>query len=345
MQIAVVGAGAIGGVLAGYLAAAGHDVTAFDEWPKHVEAINRDGLRVSGARGTHLFEFKAAAWTDAPALGLAPELALICVKAYDTDRAADMVAPLLRDATVVVSTQNGLSEDSLAAKLGRDRIVGAVTEIGGHFIGPGEIAETRAEGGFVIGELDGVERPRTRRLQTALSACAPTSVTTTIRGVLWSKLVWNCMMNPLTALTGLGQGAIWTTPPLTDLALRIGHEASAVANADGSVLEPLTFLGVDLPTLLGDDHDLARATLRDVVEVYRPQSTKSTSMREDILHGRRTEIDALNGHVVRRGLELGVPVELNTELVRLVHAVEAGELEAGPDIEEFLTDFRPVQSA
>lgn len=342
MEIVVVGTGAIGGALAGYLAAAGYDVTALDEWSEHVEAINRDGLRVSGARGTHRFELRAAAWNDVPSLALAPDLALICVKTYDTERAAHVVQGLLGASTVVVSTQNGLSEDLLAERFGQDRVVGAVTEIGGHFIGPGEIVETRADGGFVIGELDGIDRPRTQRVQEALSACAPTNITSTIRGVLWSKLVWNCMMNPLTALTGLGQGAIWTTADLAETAVRVGREAAAVAHADGSVLEPLTFLGVDLPALLHDDPDIASGALRDVVDLYRPQSAKSTSMREDVLHGRRTEIEALNGHVVKRGLELGVPVDLNVELVRLVRSVGAGELAPGPNVVDSLRNVRPV---
>jgi 2-dehydropantoate 2-reductase len=332
MDVVVVGAGATGGALAGYLAGGGHNVTALDEWPAHVAAINRDGLRVGGARGSHSFRFTAALWEELPSLDLSPELILVSVKAYDTQRAAAVVGSLLGPTTVVVSTQNGINEDVLAETLGRDRIVGAVTEIGGYVVEPGEIAETRADGGFVIGELDGADTPRVHRVQEVLSSCAPTTITPNIRGLLWSKLTWNCMLNPLTALTGLGQGEVWTEPSLRDVAVQLGREARNVARADGAELQPLTFFGVDLPALLGDDVDLAEATLRRVIEIYRPQMGKSTSMREDVKLGRRTEIEFLNGHVARLGESLGVPVELNRDVVRVVQSIESGELSPSPEL-------------
>jgi 2-dehydropantoate 2-reductase len=232
----------------------------------------------------------------------------------------------------------------LAEKLGRQRIVGAVTEIGGYMIGPGEIAETRADGGFVIGELDGSDTPRIHRVQEAFSACAPTVITSTIRGLLWSKLAWNCMMNPLTALTGLGQGEVWTSPGLPELALQIGREVEDVASADGAELQPLTFLGVDLPALLSDTRDRAAPALSLVVELYTPQAGKSTSMREDVRHGRRTEIAFLNGHVVRRGEQLGVPVALNREIVRLVQSVESGARSPAPGLVEALVLSAKLES-
>ena len=113
MEIVVVGAGAIGGALAGYLAGAGHGVTALDEWPTHVDAINRDGLLVSGARGENRFRLRAALWSDVATLALKPKLVFISVKTYDTERAARLVAPILAPETVVLSTQNGINEDFL----------------------------------------------------------------------------------------------------------------------------------------------------------------------------------------------------------------------------------------
>jgi 2-dehydropantoate 2-reductase len=332
VDVLVVGAGAIGGVLAGYLAGAGHGVVAVDEWPEHVAAIGEHGLVVDGARGPNRFRFVAAPWHEVESVSPRPELVVVAVKSYDTVRAAELVAPLLSAETSVVSTQNGINEDTLSELLGRERVVGAVTEIGGYVARPGEIVETRRDGGFVIGELDGSDGPRIRRIQAVLSACAPTIVSSSIRSLLWSKLTWNCMMNPLTALTGLGQGEVWTTPTLAGLAVAVGQEARDVAQADGAGIEPLTFLGVDLPGLLSDDPGEATVERRRVVRLYEPQATKSTSMREDVRHGRRTEIGFLNGHVVRRGDDLGVPVELNRALARLVAAVECCDLAPGPDL-------------
>lgn len=332
MRVAVLGVGAIGGAVAGYLSGAGHDVTGFDEWPDHVSAIERDGLRVSGARGERSFRFRAAAWSELGTLAVEPDLVFVCVKTYDTARAADALDPVLGAATTVVSTQNGINEDLLAERLGRERVVGAVTEVGGYMEGPGAIVESRADGGFVIGELDGSETSRIAEVQAALSACAPTTVTRTIRSALWSKLTWNCMMNPLTAATGLGQGEIWTSAELSELAVQVGREAAAVARADGADLEPLPFLGVDLPALVDADAERAGEAKACIVGLYRPQSGKSTSMREDVKHRRRTEIDALNGHVVSVGRRHGVPVELNAALVGVMHAIERGEAQPGVDL-------------
>jgi 2-dehydropantoate 2-reductase len=337
MEIVVVGAGAIGGALAGYLAGAGHDVTALDEWLAHVDAINRDGLLVSGARGENRFRLRAVLWSDIATLALKPKIVFVSVKTYDTERAARLVAPILTPETVVLSTQNGINEDLLGNELGRDRIIGAVTEIGGYMVGAGEIVETRAGGGFVIGELDGNETVRARDVQRVMSACAPTTITPTIRNLLWSKLTWNCMMNPITALTGRGQGEVWTTPSLRELTLAVGREAAAVARADGTELEPLTFLGVDLPGLLSDSNELAQATKERVIKLYRRQIGKSTSMLEDTRNGRRTEVDSLNGYVFRRGEQFGVPVERNRALTHLVHLVEKGEAVVGDSLVDNLS--------
>jgi 2-dehydropantoate 2-reductase len=328
VRVLVVGLGAIGGPVAGYLASAGHDVRGVDAWSEHVEAINRNGMRITGARGEHRFWFPAMLW-DELEVDTALELAFVCVKGYDTARAADLLAPLLGSSSIVVSTQNGMNEEILGARLGTEHILGAVTEIGGYIVAPGEIAETRADGGFVIGELDGSDSSRLERARDALAACAPTVTTSTIRSLLWSKLTWNCMMNPLTTLAACGQGEVWLTPRLQELALAVGRESAAVAGQEGAPLEALTFLGVDLPALLSDDSQFAEATLATVVERYRSQAQKSTSMREDVARGRPTEIEALNGHVVRRGRELGVSVPLNSKIVESIRAVERGELVPG----------------
>jgi 2-dehydropantoate 2-reductase len=340
MRVIVIGTGAIGGVLAGYLSAAGHAVVATDGWDEHVRAIRENGLLVTGARGSHQFRLEAINSFGVSALPVNPDLVLLCVKSYDTAQAAELVAPLLGAETTVMSTQNGLNEDLLSERFGSDRVVGAVTEMGGYIAGPGEIVETRADGGFVIGELDGSDTPRVREVEATISACAPTIVTPTIRGLLWSKLTWNCVMNPITAVTGLGQGEVWAHPQLRALAVNVAHEAAAVACAEGVALEPLSFLGVDLPSLVADDQETAGAASDAVVGLYESQLTKTTSMLEDIRHGRCTEVDFLNGHVVRRGEELGVPTPLNSELVRLVHAVESAVEPQRPDLLDRLAEQR-----
>jgi 2-dehydropantoate 2-reductase len=336
VNILVVGAGAIGGPVAGRLTAEGDDVRALDAWRDHVEAINSDGLRTSGARGDGRFAVKAVYWQpEAHAAellpGFTPDVAFVCTKSMVTENAALLIREIAASDSAVVSLQNGVNEDRLAELLA-PRVLGAVTEIGGYVEGPGHIVETRAEGGFVVGELDGAVTERARMIADLLSRCAPTSVSENIIGHLWSKLIWNCMMNALCALTGLGQGEVVTSNVTRSVAMAVGREAAAAARAGGIRLEPLGFLGVDLPALVGADPGGRERAERQVIELYSRQMGKGTSMVQDIATGRPTEVDALNGYVVRKASAMGVEAPRNAAITRIVHEVEAGEKRPGPDV-------------
>lgn len=330
--VLVIGAGAIGGAVAVHLSLAGVRVEIADPWAEHVAAIRERGLRASGARGEHVARIETHAWTPGRwAAGtlslLRPSTVVIATKSSLTEAAAMLAVQLSADATTVVSLQNGINEDLLASRLGH-RVVGAVTEIGGYVAEPGAIVETRADGGFVIGELDGSSSLRIATTARILSHCAPTTVSENIRGHLWSKLTWNCMMNPLCALSSLGQGQLLTDDRTRALALAVGREAAAVAAAEGARLEALEFFGIDLPALLAGSRD-AEQTL---IERYSAQMLKTTSMSQDVAAGRGTEIDALNGHVVARARKLGLAAPLNERITALVHAVQDGAIAPGAEL-------------
>jgi 2-dehydropantoate 2-reductase len=335
MRVLVIGAGAIGGPVSGHLSAT-DDVLVIDRWPEHVEAINRHGLHLTGARGDQTFRVTARYWDDGvtPAHllhGFVPDLAFICVKSMATDRACEVLTAVARPDTIVVSLQNGLNEERLSQLLGSERVLGAVTEIGGHVSGPGQIVETRAEGGFVLGELDGSMTDRLSSVAAVLSRCAPTTPSDDILGHLWSKLTWNCMMNPLSAVTGLGQGELIVGDQTRRFALMVGHEGSTVAAAVGVHLRRLEFLGVDLPALVEGRVPDAEAEAR-LIERYSSQMGKSTSMAQDVTSGRRTEIGALNGYVAAKGAAFGVPTPCNEVMTRLVREVETGRSTPGESV-------------
>lgn len=336
MKALVVGLGAIGGPVAGRLASAGALAAAFDQWSEHVDRINERGLMARGARGEHLLPMEATLWEPAAPLSdaqkkLSPEVAFICVKAMATEDAIRLITEATTGDTVIVSLQNGLSEERLVEVFG-DRVVGAVTETGGYVAGPGEIVETRADGGFVLGELDGSQSARLATVKSILDHCAPTSVSYNIIGDLWSKLTWNCMMNALCGATTLGQGEIITSSETRKLALAVGRETGRVASAAGAALEPLRFLGVDLPALVGDDPAASRLAERHVIDLYSRQMGKGTSMSADIAGGRPTEVEALNGFVVRKAAALGLGAGCNAAIVRIVQQIDAHERQPGPDV-------------
>jgi 2-dehydropantoate 2-reductase len=328
-RILVLGAGAIGSVLGGYLSQAGQDPLLVDGWPEHVDALNRNGLRLEGARGQHDFAVQAVLYDELPVSLPNLELAFVCVKSFDTERAASLLASRLRPDTMIVSTQNGINEEYLAHRLGAGHVLGAVTELGGYLAGPGHAFENRAEGGFIIGELTGTESPRVKKLQAVMQACAPTEVSTNVMGVLWSKLLWNCMLNPLSALTSLGQGGVIADDRVRAVGVRIAREVAAVARAAQVELEPLKFFGIHPGLLASPDPQVSSAVEGQIVERYRTQTNKTTSMGEDVRRGRRTEVDYLNGYVVSKGTELGVAAPVNARVVDLVHRLEKHELAPG----------------
>lgn len=325
--IVVVGAGAIGGLLAGYVSDAGEQVLCLDGWREHVDAINKSGLGVRGVRGEHRFPVRAITWDmlDAGALqGGAPEAIFVAVKSYDTERVARRISPLVSPGTPVVSLQNGVNEEVLARTLAGATVVGGVSEIGGVLEAPGQIVETRVGGGFLIGDLRGRRLQQLTRVQSLMAHCAPTELRPNIWSALWSKLAWNCAMNAISAITGLGQGEILVRDAGRRAIFGTIREVGAVAGAHGVSLEALSYLGIELTGVMAGD-TRRRAQAEDaIVERYRAQKDKTTSMAQDVKRGRRTEVDYLNGWVVAKAEEVGMSACRNALLVRIVHEIESG---------------------
>jgi 2-dehydropantoate 2-reductase len=340
VRVVVIGAGAIGGTLAGHLAGAGHDVVAADGWVDHVAAIRERGLRVEGVRGEKLFALHAVTYDQLGQIQGPFDVAFVCVKSYETDHAASLLSPMVTSETTVVSTQNGLNEERLAGIFKADMVVGAVTEMGGSLPEPGLVVETRKDGGFLVGEMDGRRTERINRLARLMSDCAPTHVSDNITGVLWSKLLWNCMLNAGSAVTGMGQGRMVVDDMIRTQLIAVGREVARVAVAAEVRLEPLILMGVDPGAICSDDVSVATRAEQAVIELYRSQLDKVTSMLQDIRKGRRTEIDQLNGYVVAKATVLGLEVPLNAALVQLVHEIEAGRLLSDPNNIKELANWR-----
>lgn len=331
-KVLIVGAGAMGGMLGAYLTNAGHKVTAVDDWLEHVGEISHQGLAVRGTRGEFRARFPALGWSAAARAELEPDVILICVKSYDTDRALTLIERWISETTTVVSIQNGLNEERIASAIGVAHVVGAAVEIGGFIDGPGQIVETRADGGFVIGELDGHESQRCASLARLMEDCAPTLTSRNITGVLWSKLIWNCMLNSFSAITGMGQGELLLDGDVRELMFAVAREGGAVAASEGIKLEPLVFLGVDPSALTSEDANVRAKAEEEIVRRYSSQLNKTTSMAQDIARGRRTEIEYLNGYVVGKATENGGAAPLNSQLVALVRALEAQRVPQGRDL-------------
>lgn len=286
-KVVIIGAGAMGGAMAGALARGGADLVIVDEDLAHVGAINANGLQVEG-----LGEVPRISASDSPDLAAHFDLAVIMTPAYETGRAAQTAKQLLKPEGAAVSCQNGLGNmEALVEALDRDRVFMGSTKASADRPAPGCPRITKMDP-TTVGELDGTTCPRTEWFARTLTAGGmPCVITDNIEGVLWSKFIHNCAINALSAITGLRMGHVTRIKALGDLRWKIVDEALAVATAKGIKLA---------------DPDPA-AKLKP--HVWRKFT--QPSMLQHIEQGRLIEIDAINGYLVAEGDRLGIDTPIN----------------------------------
>jgi 2-dehydropantoate 2-reductase len=301
VRILIAGTGAVGGYFGARLAAAGHDVV-FLARGRNLAALRERGLTVESVDGD--LRLRRVTATDTLA-GTAPvELALVTVKSYDTAAAAAAIAPVVTPATIVLSLQNGVENESLlASALGLPPLLGAMTQIGAELTAPGVVRHI-AEGTIFFGEMTGHESPRTRTLVEVFTAAGVRHhLSASILLMLWDKLSWNAAFNAVTALTRTTAGEAARLPATARLLRETMLEVVAVARAQGILLDPAYVDGV-------------------VAHAAEHLGTLRTSMLQDVERGGRLEHDAINGAVVRFGDAVGVPTPLNETLVALLSALD-----------------------
>lgn len=319
MEITIVGAGAIGGTVGAYLARAGHTVTFCDSAAEHVAAINARGLRVSGWDG----ELTARARALSPAELRGPlGLVLLAVKAQHTAAAMAAVAPLLADDGAVVSLQNGLNEQTIAAMVGAGRTIGCLVNFSADYLEPGLI-HYGGPGVFKIGELDGRITPRLERLRELLGAWGPVEATDNIWGYLWGKLGYGNMLYA-TALADASMADVIDRhrPVMVELAAEVYEVAARLG------IRPEPFDGVEprlyYPRAGRDEAALAAALDALVARRRRDQKQRSGIWRDLMVRRRRTEVDEQLVPVVRHGEALGLGLPLTRLLVERIHGMEQG---------------------
>lgn len=305
MKVCIVGAGALGSAIGACLAGAGTEVWLVNRSAAHVEAIRRDGLRVVGPQGEARLDGPLHATCDPAEVGVA-DLVIVLVKSFHTREAMTAALGVVGPRTAVLSLQNGLGhEDILADVVGRARVLAGKTYVGGVMLGPGHILSGVAGKHTVIGELDGAATPRVQRIADVFhGAGLRTEVSDNILGTMWDKLLINVATGALSGITGLVYGELYAIPTLRETALAAVAEAMAVARASG------VRLGMAEPV---EAWDRAAAGL--------PFAFK-TSMLQSLEKGSVTEIDFINGAVVRAGARVGVPTPVNAALVACIQGIE-----------------------
>lgn len=294
MNISVMGAGAVGCYFGGMLARAGHDVILIAR-PQHVEAISRDGLHMDTKTFDEHVRLKAS---SDPAAVKGSQLVLFCVKSGDTASAGEQIKPYVGKDTVVLCLQNGVDNDQrLRTVLTAPEVHGCVVYVGAEMAGPGHIkhhgrGELVIEASRNIPDLD----------KQLIAAGIPTTVSDNVRGMLWLKLILNCAYNAVSAIARKPYGETTFSVGVQDVMRDVIDECLAVAKAEGV-------------TVRGD----VDAAVRSIVEKL-PQQYASTA--QDIMRGKPTEIDYLNGYVVQRGKALGIRTPANQVLWAMVKLIE-----------------------
>jgi 2-dehydropantoate 2-reductase len=341
-RIAIVGAGAVGGYAGAHMVQAGEDVTFIDPWPAHVEHMRQHGLRVTHAREVPEFTVPVRALhvTDAQLLAReAPiDIAFICMKSYDTGWAAMLIRQYLAPAGYVVSLQNCMNEETVAGVVGWGRTLGCIaSRITVELRAPGHVHRGAGKGGarhtvFRAGEVHGRLTPRAEEVRRLVAYTDSAKVTENLWGERWSKLVANVMGNGVSACTGLTANESIENDAVRRFMLRLGSEAIRIGEAQGYRLEEVLHLPPETIARAGegDGTAFAEASEQMLASTKHLSAEQRPSMGQDMVKGRRTEIDFLNGFVVARGAEVGLPARANAALTDIVHRVERGELKPDP---------------
>lgn len=321
-RIAIVGAGAIGCRIAAHLAQQGVTTTLFDGWMEHVQALNVNGLILELADGRRQ-QFDTAAFAfDGSGSTSRFDLVILAVRSDDTDAALPLVQRLLKEDGCVVSCQNGVNEEAIAKAVGVHRTLGCSLVFGARLSAPGQVRVLPGVDVLHTGELVGGSSPRLDEIVALLGACGTSTATYNLVGYRWMKLTLNATGNTLLLLSGMTASQLHGRESSRRLIIALAAEVLGTSIALG--IEPEPVLG--LPASEWIDHDacdsprLHQALIRHGEEL----GARRLSMVADFEARGKTEVDHINGYVIRKARSLGRPVPLNEQVWRMVREMEAG---------------------
>ena len=302
MRIAIVGSGAMGSLFGGLLAESGNEVYLLDIWKEHVETINRKGLWIEGLSGDRFIKIKAV--TEPQKIDGTSDLVIIFVKSYHTESAAKNIYSLVGENTTILTLQNGLGNFEILSNIfGSKKVIAGTTSYGATMLGPGKVRHAGI-GSTIIGELDGQITARTEKVAYVLTkASIKTETSDNVLGLVWSKLLINVGINALGVLIRVKNGELVKGKYSLKLQRELVEEALEVAKR-----KEIKFIHQDM--------------VKEVALICEKTSANVNSMLQDVLKKRKTEIDFINGAIVREGKKLNISTPLNQVITNLIKAVE-----------------------
>lgn len=309
MKICMLGAGALGCAIGGALTEAGNEVWLVNRDPAFLNALRQNGLvrRVNGVDSS-LPVRATPDCTEIASTSGTMDLVIVLVKSFHTREAIESASAIIGEHTVVMSLQNGMGhEEVLAEVVGRHRVMAGKTYAGGVVLAPGHIIAGTQGKETIIGELDGTLSERAQRFAAAMTeAGLITTVSQNIFGVMWEKLLVNVATGALSAVTRLPYGELYQVPEVESCAIAAVAETMAVARASGIVMETTDPRAPWVKAAAGLPFEF------------------KASMLQSLEAGSITEIDYVNGAVMRQGAKCGVPTPVNQALVACLKGVERG---------------------
>ena len=328
-RIAIIGSGANGSSIGVDLARAGYDVTLVEQWPTHVEAIRLNGLRINLPDTSIVQPMRVFHLCEVATLREPFDIILVLVKAYDTRWAVELMLPLLADDGLIVGVQNGMTLDDIADIAGAHRTVGCVIEVSSMMFEPGVIERHSGpdRSWFAVGSDSPASAGREAEVAAVLGAAGTVELVSNIRAAKWMKLVSNATTLVTTAILGLPMLDAAAQPAMRELMLASGREALEAGTLQG--LPRLPIFGLTENDM--DKSDDLVATLLDTLLEGFVLSTTKTTILQDWMKGRRSEVGNINGEVVRVLSQHGRTAPVNRAVVELAEEIEAGNRQPGPE--------------
>ena len=302
MRIAIVGSGAMGSLFGGLLSESGNEVYLLDIWKKHVETINKKGLWIEGLSGDRFIKIKAL--TEPKEIEGISDLIIIFVKSYHTEEAAKNIFLLVGENTSILTLQNGLGNFEILSNIfGSEKVIAGTTSYGATMLGPGRVRHAGI-GPTAIGELNGKITNRIEKIAQVLSQAEIKSKTSdNVLGLVWSKLLINVGINALGVLIRVKNGEL----------IKGKYSSKLQAALIGEAMELAKKKGIKL---------IHQDMVKETASICEKTSANLNSMLQDVLKKRKTEIDFINGAIVREGRKLNLSTPVNQVITDLIKAVE-----------------------
>lgn len=333
-RIAVLGAGANGASIGADLTRAGLDVTLIEQWPAHVEAMRARGVRVEMPGETLEVPVRVMHLCEVATLRLQFDVVLVLVKAYDTRWAAELIKPYVSPDGILVGVQNGMTVDAVTAAVGPQRSLGCVIEISSMMFEPGVVERHSGpdRSWFAVGSVTPATAGRGREVADLLAQSGTVEVVDDILATKWMKLVSNATTLVTTAILGLPMLEAVEIPEMRRLMIRSGQETLDVGAAQGYPVLPIFGLKTDDLT----EPSGVVETLLDTLLAGFVLPTTKTTILQDWIKSRHSEVDDINGRVVAESRRHGLDAPVNAAVVEVAHRIERGKLTPEPGNLELL---------